>query len=296
MFQYYLEGYSKEWSEWSLQSQKEFTNLPQGEYIFKVRAQIDDKTITSITQMNFTILPPWYASKWAFLLYLALVAILYFLVRYYNDLKLAKYRQHIHKKLLLEKEEALKQEMIANEQQIVKIKQEQLQADLDHKSRELATSAMNIVYKNELLQKIRTEIIEFKDSSGKKLSNDQLKHIQRVIDEGLTDERDWNFLETSFNGAHEDFFKKLKTDHPDLVPNDLKLCAYLRMNMNSKEIASLLNITLRGGRDPFGTGLEKNLIYHTIKTLLNFSFSYNTTSLPLIAHIAISVFNIHYVV
>ncbi|HWK99165.1 MAG TPA: LuxR C-terminal-related transcriptional regulator, partial [Parapedobacter sp.] len=41
-------------------------------------------------------------------------------------------------------------------------------------------------------------------------------------------------------------FKKLKADHPELVPNDMKLCAYLRMNMSSKEIASLLNITTRG--------------------------------------------------
>jgi len=62
----------------------------------------------------------------------------------------------------------------------------------------------------------------------------------------MTDERDWNLFESSFNEAHESFFKKLKVHHPDLVPNDLKLCAYLRMNMNSKEMASLLNISLRG--------------------------------------------------
>jgi len=269
MFQYYLEGYSKEWSEWSLQSQKEFTNLPQGDYIFMVRAQIDDKRMAAVTQMSFTILPPWYESKWAFLFYLVLLIVFYYVVRYYNRLKLAKYQQHIHDKLQHEKEETLKQEMIANEQQIVKIKQEQLQADLDSKSRELANSAMNIVYKNELLQKIRTEIVEFKDYNGKKLSNDQLKHIQRVIDEGLTDERDWNFLETCFNGAHEDFFKKLKADHPDLVPNDLKLCAYLRMNMSSKEIASLLNISLRGV-EIRRYRLRKKLDLHHDKNLTEF--------------------------
>ena len=246
MFQYYLEGYSKEWSEWSIQSQKEFTNLSQGDYVFKVRAQIDDNRITSETRMSFTILPPWYASKWAYLFYGVLIILLYYAVRYYNRFKMAIYQKHIQDKLLLEKEEVLKSEMIANEQQILKIIQGQMQSDLESKSRELANSAMNIVYKNELLLKIRTEIMELNDSNGKKLSIDQLRHIQRVIDEGMTDERDWNFLETSFNGAHEDFFKKLKKDHPDLVPNDLKLCAYLRMNMSSKEIASLLNISLRG--------------------------------------------------
>ena len=129
---------------------------------------------------------------------------------------------------------------------IVKIKNEQLQADLASKSRELANSAMNIVYKNELLQKISEEITHLKDSSGKKLSEDQLRRIQKVINDGMSDERDWNLFESSFNEAHESFFKKLKAQHPDLVPNDLKLCAYLRMNMSSKEMASLLNISLRG--------------------------------------------------
>ncbi|OCX51938.1 transcriptional regulator [Mucilaginibacter sp. PPCGB 2223] len=245
-FQYFLEGYSTEWSNWSAQTQREFANLPQGNYIFKVRGQIDDTRQTGITELKFIILPPWYASKLAFLLYGILLILLYYLIRYYYRRKLAKHQKHIHDKLQKEKEEALKQEAIANEQLIVNIKNEQLQADLESKSRELANSAMNIVYKNELLQKLRTEIIELKDAAGKKLAPEQLKHIQRVIDEGMTDERDWNVFETSFNGAHENFFKKLKADHPDLVPNDLKLCAYLRMNMSSKEIASLLNISLRG--------------------------------------------------
>ncbi|MGV3639636.1 MAG: helix-turn-helix transcriptional regulator, partial [Adhaeribacter sp.] len=64
--------------------------------------------------------------------------------------------------------------------------------------------------------------------------------------ESMTDEHDWNLFENSFNEAHENYFKKLKAGHPDLTPNDLKLCAYLRMNMSSKEMASLLNITVRG--------------------------------------------------
>jgi DNA-binding CsgD family transcriptional regulator len=88
--------------------------------------------------------------------------------------------------------------------------------------------------------------LKLKDENGKKLSDDQLKRIQKVIDEGMNDERDWNLFESSFNEAHESFFKKLKLNHPDLVPNDLKLCAYLRMNMSCKEMASLLNISVRG--------------------------------------------------
>jgi len=245
-FQYYLEGYSRQWSDWAPQSQKEFTNLDQGTYHFKVRAKINDQNISGITTLTFTVLPPWYASKLAILLYIVLLILTYYLVRYYYRLKLKRHQHHIQEKLQKEKEEFLKQEAIANEQHIINIKNEQLQADLAGKSRELANSAMNLVYKNELLQKISEEITHLKDSTGKKLADDQLRRIQKVIDEGMNDERDWNIFEKSFNEAHENFFKKLKSGHPDLVPNDLKLCAYLRMNMSSKEMASLLNISLRG--------------------------------------------------
>jgi len=245
-YQFYLKGYSAQWSDWTTQTQKEFTNLSQGTYVFSVRAKINDNNITPATNFTFTILAPWYANKIAIVIYVILLIIAYYILRRLYALKLKRHQEHIHEKLQKEKEEFLKQEVIANEQQIVKIKNEQLQEALAGKSRELANSAMNIVYKNELLQKISDEILNLKDSTGKKLSEEQLRKIQKVINEGMTDERDWNLFESSFNEAHESFFKKLKAHHPDLVPNDLKLCAYLRMNMNSKEMASLLNISLRG--------------------------------------------------
>jgi DNA-binding CsgD family transcriptional regulator len=245
-YQYYLDGYSRQWSDWTYQSQKEFTNLGQGTYRFSVRAKINDESVSPVTDFTFTILPPWYGNKIAMFVYVLLFIAAFYVARYYYHLKLKKHRDQIHEKLQHEKEEFLKREAFANEQRIVNIKNEQLQADLAGKSRELANSAMNLVYKNELLQKISEELTHLKDSSGRLLSEDQLRRIQKVIDEGMSDERDWNVFETSFNETHENFFKKLKAGHPDLVPNDLKLCAYLRMNMSSKEMASLLNISLRG--------------------------------------------------
>ncbi|HVW97642.1 MAG TPA: triple tyrosine motif-containing protein, partial [Mucilaginibacter sp.] len=245
-FQYFLEGYSKQWSDWSTQTQKEFTNLNQGTYNFKIRAKISEENVSPVTSLTFTILAPWYAGKLAIMAYILLAVLAYFLINKYYRLKLKRHQQDIHEKLQKEKEEFLRQEAIVNQQQIVTIKNEQLQADLASKSRELANSAMNIVYKNELLQKISEEIAHLKDTSGKPLAEEQLRRIQKVIDEGMNDDRDWNIFESSFNEAHENFFKKLKAGHPDLVPNDLKLCAYLRMNMSSKEMASLLNISLRG--------------------------------------------------
>ena len=93
---------------------------------------------------------------------------------------------------------------------------------------------------------VHDELLQLHDNEGRKLSGDQLRKISKIIEDARSDERDWNLFEESFNEAHENFFLKLKANYPELVPNDLKLCAYLRMNMSSKEIASLLNITTRG--------------------------------------------------
>lgn len=266
-FQFFLEGYSKQWSDWTPATQKDFTNLAQGSYQFKVRAKINEETVSAISSFSFVILPPWYGSNWAIFCYAIIVIIALIAGKRIYEAKLKKDQQAIAKQLEIEKEEFLKKEAEATEKQIIKIQTEKLQIELAGKNRELANSAMSLVYKNELLQKLSDEITKLKDENGKKLSEDQLRKIQKVIDDGMNDERDWNLFESSFNEAHESFFKKLKANHPDLVPNDLKLCAYLHMNMSSKEMASLLNISLRGVeirryrlRKKLGVPHDKNLV------------------------------------
>lgn len=245
-FQYYLEGYSKDWSDWSYATQKDFTNLSSGKYQFKVRAKIDDSQVSEVTTFEFTILRPWYLSNWAIIFYSILFVVILIMGKKIYERKLQKDSQKITDRLQAEQDEILKQESEANEKQIHKLQTEKLQAELASKNRELANSAMTLVYKNELLQKLSDDILKLKDENGKKLADEQVRRIQKVINDGMNDERDWHLFENSFNEAHESFFKKLKASHPDLVPNDLKLCAYLRMNMSSKEMSSLLNITLRG--------------------------------------------------
>ena len=61
----------------------------------------------------------------------------------------------------------------------------------------------------------------------------------------VNNKKDWEFLENAFNNADKDFLKKVKSLHPELTPNDLRFFAYLRLNLSSKEIAPLLNISVR---------------------------------------------------
>ena len=120
---------------------------------------------------------------------------------------------------------------------IMQIKNEKLNQDIDNKNRELAISTMSIIKKNRLLNKIKKEL---------KRTNGTDNNIAiELIDSNLNDTKDWSFFEQAFNNVDKDFLEKIKISHPDLTPNDLRFCAYLRLNLSSKEIASLLNISIK---------------------------------------------------
>ena len=113
-----------------------------------------------------------------------------------------------------------------------------LQQDIDNKNRELGMSTMNLINKNELLNEIKKEL-----SKAKKLED--LKSVIKLINKNLNTTDDWKLFEEAFNNADKDFLKNLKQKHPELTSNDLRLCTYLRLNLSSKEIAPLLNISSR---------------------------------------------------
>jgi DNA-binding CsgD family transcriptional regulator len=73
-----------------------------------------------------------------------------------------------------------------------------------------------------------------------------IKSVINTINKSITSEdNSWTIFKEAFNNADNDFLKKIKQLHPSLTPNDLRLCAYLRLNLSSKEIAPLLNISVR---------------------------------------------------
>ncbi|MBT8313046.1 MAG: two component regulator three y domain-containing protein, partial [Maribacter sp.] len=76
-------------------------------------------------------------------------------------------------------------------------------------------------------------------------SSPKIKTVIKTINRNINNSDDWKFFEEAFNNADKDFLKNIRIQHPDLTPNDLRLCAYLRLNLSSKEIAPLLNISVR---------------------------------------------------
>jgi DNA-binding CsgD family transcriptional regulator len=143
----------------------------------------------------------------------------------------------VHKAYKFYYERILKHEQLKNERALIQVKNEKLNQDIESKNRELVISTMSIIKKNEVLNKIKREL----KNSNKKNSSSAIE----LIDNNLNNTKDWKFFKQAFNNADKDFLDKIKATHPELTPNDLKFCAYLRLNLSSKEMAPLLNISTK---------------------------------------------------
>ncbi|MFL9843739.1 helix-turn-helix and ligand-binding sensor domain-containing protein [Flavobacterium rhizosphaerae] len=235
-FQYKLEGDHNDWSEWSNSPSVSFKSLPPGEYVFKVRAKTGNSISSNIASYSFIIAKPWYATTLAFIIYLIFAVIAAFLVN-------KAYKNYYHRqkeKLIEENNRLLEIKQLENEQELMKIKNVQLQQEFENKNRELAVSTMNLIKKNELLSMIKDNLVKNNDNGEK-----SIKPVISLINKNINEDDTWDMFKEAFNNADKDFLKKIKKTHPLLTPNDLRLCAYLRLNLSSKEIAPLLNISVR---------------------------------------------------
>lgn len=233
-YQYQLEGMYNSWSDWSSTADASFANLPFGNYTFNVRAKVGNDLSTNVASYTFRIERPWHLSNLAIILYFTSLVLLAVLVH-----KLYKrYYRKQREQLLRDNRKKLKRKKLKTQKKIVQIKNEKLKEEVANKNRELAISTMSIIKKNEFLNAIKEQLKANSDNPG-------VKSVIRTIDRNINNVDDWKFFEDAFNNADKDFLKKVKKLHPELTSNDLRLCAYLRLNLSSKEIAPLLNISVK---------------------------------------------------
>jgi len=247
-YRYKLEGFESNWTEWLPKTEKEYTNLAAGDYFFKVQARNAYGQESKIEVFSFTISPPWYWAWYAKLSYF-LLALLVFnsLIRYISRQEKKKTeafkKEQTHE--LKQKEEAFKKEVEKSEGEIVKLRNEKLQTDIKHKNSQLASATMHLVQKSEILMKIKNDLNNIQAEANADLKK-KIRQITRTIESDIQLDDNWQQFESYFDQVHENFFRRLRQKFPDLTPKDQKLCAYLRMNLTTKEIAPLLNISVRG--------------------------------------------------
>ncbi|MHA7943848.1 helix-turn-helix and ligand-binding sensor domain-containing protein [Formosa sp. 3Alg 14/1] len=233
-FQYKLDGIYDAWSPWFKTSSVLFENLPFGEYTFQVRARIG-KTVSENTETySFAINRPWYLSN-------VMIASYVLLVLLFSLLMHNIYKRHYKKqreKLLQDNQRELVLKDLENKQNLMRFNNDKLRQDIETKNKELGMSTMTLIKKNELLSSLKSELLKVETTGN-------IKPVIKIIDSNINNTDDWQVFEEAFNNADKDFLKKIKSIHPELTSNDLRLCAYLRLNLSSKEIAPLLNISPR---------------------------------------------------
>ncbi|MFA9190091.1 triple tyrosine motif-containing protein [Flavobacterium sp. FZUC8N2.13] len=235
-YQYILEGFQDHWSGWNVRPSVNFKNLPSGDYVFKVKAKLANSNLENTVTYSFTILKPWYTTNLAIIIYVILGFFSIQLIhKEYN-----KYYQRQKEKLIEENNLLLEIKELENEQQLMRIKNEQLSQDVDEINKELAASTMSLNSKNELLTFIQKDLKNNDESDSR-----SIKTVISTINKNITGKDSWSVFQEAFNKTDKDFLKKMKETHPSLTANDLRLCAYLRLNLSSKEIAPLLNISVR---------------------------------------------------
>lgn len=212
-FRYRLWPYDKEWSEWdATKVLKEYTQLKGGVYKFSLQSRLNGGNEKE-QSISFSIEKYWYQTKWVLLpillLFLACILLTVRIMNRINRLKLTKAKK-AHKQSMAAKTISMKNEQLLQYTEII--------------SR-----------KNEFL-------IEVKEGLGR-MRNSEAKQWENKIMEEVNNEKKNFIFHKLFSELHQDFIDRLTQKHPSLTANDIRTLSFVRINLGTREIASLMNIS-----------------------------------------------------
>lgn len=250
LYSYKLNGFDEGWSSFSTFNAKEYSNLPPGSYTFKVRAKNLINLDVVTTGYSFRVLPPWYQTVTAYIVYLLLLGVaVYLLVLFieYKADKAAKKMEMLKEQENKEQEKLYQIEVQKQEKEIIALKNKHLEFDLRHKSQDLASSTMNLIRKNEILLEMNNHLSAINEQLKQKIEpqhiSKEILSIQKDITANIESDNHWEKFQANFDLIYDNFLTRLGDVYPNLTHNDKRICAYLRMNLTSKDIAPLVNTT-----------------------------------------------------
>ncbi|TRW22751.1 hypothetical protein FMM05_15960 [Flavobacterium zepuense] len=248
-YSYILDNVDQVWSAWQNIAYKEYTHLRPGTYTFKVKSRNTAGLPGSETQYTFTIVPKWYQTILAYLLY-AVVGILIVLgiralvkKRIRHERNKTRREAEQSKKLLELEVEQLK---LQRDKEAIRKDKLTLEEDVINKSKELANYTLLLVQKKDIFSELTSDLKELKDYVKNEESRKKLLQIFQKLNQHKIGEEYMEVFDVNFEKVHHNFFERLKELNPTLTKRELRLCAFVKMNLSNKEISPLLGISLRG--------------------------------------------------
>jgi tetratricopeptide (TPR) repeat protein len=156
------------------------------------------------------------------------------------------------------------------EQQMNLLEREKLSKELDYRNKELTTNVMYLLKKNEFISAI-SDKLKNTNQGQKEINETVINNVISELDKSITQDT-WTEFEVRFQEVHVNFYNSLSRQFPDLTPNELRLCAFLRLNMTSKEISTItyqssesLKTARYRLRKKLGLDRDENLIAYLTK-------------------------------
>lgn len=200
----------------------------------------DGANYEKVSSFDFKVAQPWYFSFWMILLYLLVIGAVLFFYYKWNKLRYTQ-KLKLQAEELKHQREILEMELKAeNELNVQEYEKHILELELQTKSSEVAGKSLSIAKQSEMIENIQNILNSEKDFNKLK------SEIKKAIKINEVNKHEWEIFETNLNQIHNEFIINLSKKYPHLTPKDIKLCVYLKMNLSSKEIAPMMNISFRG--------------------------------------------------
>lgn len=196
------------------------------------------KTLSTATY-TFDNPTPFYISVWAWLAYIAAAwTVVFYYTRWRTARVVRRNRKEAERELMQQKMKTLEQERIIAEQQ-----QRLLESELQIKGKDVASMAFDMVAMKNSMESVREQLLEGMRNGT--LSSKKANQILQQLKDNDT-EMFWSTYHNNFDLIHKNFFRNLHARYPMLTQNDMKICALLRLNLNTKDIAGFTHLSVRG--------------------------------------------------
>ena len=156
--------------------------------------------------------------------------------------KLVLEKMEAHERVRTQENLRLQEEMKAREE-INHLKRLKYKEEINHKERVLAANALHVVSKNEILVNIKKSVESVLEAQEADIKS-ALKQLIHGIESNISMDQEWEIFKMHFEEVHQGFFTRLIEKFPELTTHELRFCAYLRLNLDTKEISRILNISV----------------------------------------------------
>lgn len=133
------------------------------------------------------------------------------------------------------------QKLIQIELQNTQLNEQKLKQELEVNSSQLTNHALHIIQKNKMLKELKTKLDHLRQNH--KEIKQPVQQLINKIDQNFNFDKDWEEFKQIFERVHPEFYQNLSEKYPELTSNEIRLCALLRLNLDSKDISTILGIS-----------------------------------------------------